>query len=191
MHKEQKDFCKKVKRKFWLRFINSYVIDVGSQDINGSNKYLFMFCKYTGIDLCDGKNVDQVGRAKDVLPTLRPADIVISTEMLEHDNEYCESLKAMYKALKPGGLMLITAAGEGRPEHGTTATSPENSPGTTDYYKNMTHGMFSSILGPELFKEYYLNHDEVQHDFQFYGIKKTPKPSLIAALKRKMPGSGK
>lgn len=172
MHTEQKEFCKKVRKRFPLRFINARVIDVGSLDINGNNRYLFTFSNYTGVDIVDGKNVDIVGMAKDVLPGMKKADIVISTEMLEHDKTWDESLKAMYNAVKPGGLLIITAAGTGRREHGTTATSPADSPATNDYYCNITHKMFGAVLGPELFDEYFIKHDWRQSDFNFYGIKK-------------------
>lgn len=172
MHKEQKQFCRKVKAKYWKKFLFSRVFDIGSLDVNGTNRYLFLRPRYKGIDIVNGKNVDIVGRAKDVLPGLGQADVVISTEMLEHDATWRESLIAMYHATKSGGLLIVTAAGVGRREHGTHEHSPQDSPGTNDYYQNMDFAMFSSMLPPYFFKEYYLNHDDRQNDFQFYGIKK-------------------
>lgn len=176
MHTEQKDFCKMVKRRFRLRFImRPTVYDVGSLDVNGTNRYLFFMPKYTGIDIVQGKNVDMVGRAMDVLPGLPKAEIVISTEMLEHDATWRESLIAMYSALGEGGLLIITAAGEGRHEHGTHAHSPQDSPGTNDYYQNISHEMFASVLNPQLFSEYFMRHDYEWNDFQFYGVKRSSR----------------
>lgn len=164
-----------VRRRFRGRFLLCpTVYDIGSLDVNGTNRYLFTFPKYIGIDIVQGKNVDMVGRAMDILPKLPKAEIIISTEMLEHDATWRESLLAMYKALQVGGLLVITAAGEGRQEHGTAAHSPQDSPGTNDYYQNITHDMFASILGPELFSEYHIRHDWRQNDFQFYGVKRVP-----------------
>lgn len=88
-------------------------------------------------------------------------DMVISTEMLEHDPYWALSLEWMYDVLKPGGLLLITAAGDGRPPHGIGREH--------DYYKNISNMMFTSILHPGLFKTYFLQ--QVNQDLQFYGIK--------------------
>lgn len=176
MHAEQKQFCKWVKKRFFSRFMWDEVYDIGSYDVNGNNRYLFKpWTKYTGIDVYPGKNVDKVGRAIDILPTLPKTKIIISTEMLEHDNTWDKSLLAMYNALEEDGLLVITCAGEGRQEHGTTRTSPQDSPGTTDYYQNITLDMFSSVLKPGMFSEYYLKHDDRQNDVNFYGVKKVRK----------------
>ena len=66
--------------------------------------------------------------------------------MLEHDKHYKESLQAMYNLLVPGGFLLLTAAGFNRAEHGTTRTTPEASPFTTDYYENITYQMLFSFI---------------------------------------------
>jgi SAM-dependent methyltransferase len=166
-HREQRRFCKSVKRKYPSFFCRSNVIDVGSLD--GNNRYLFRNCGYIGVDLIEGKNVDRIGMTKDVLRDLQDTyeyhyhglvvvDTVISTEMLEHDATWNESLNAMYDILRPGGLLLITA-GEGRPEHGA-------------YYCNISNQMFASVLPASLFTTYYLNQDPRKCDLQFYGIKK-------------------
>ena len=52
------------------RFINKYlrdwehskatVLDVGSQDVNGTYKPLFAGWEYKGLDICPGSNVDIV-----------------------------------------------------------------------------------------------------------------------------------
>ena len=45
-------------------------------------------------------------------------DIVISTEMLEHDDAFWLSMKEMGRVLRPGGLLIITARGNGFMPHG-------------------------------------------------------------------------
>jgi SAM-dependent methyltransferase len=182
-HKQQTRFCWSVVKKFPSFFWKKNVIDVGSLDINGNNRIFFFLCKYMGIDIVHGKNVTRVGPAKDVLKDLRElyqykykgrvvVDTIISTEMLEHDATWEESLNEMYAILKPGGLMLITCAGDGRPEHGTCAHHPGDSPLTNDYYCNVSNQMFSSVLPASLFSTYFLNQDPGNCDLQFYGIKK-------------------
>lgn len=188
-HKEQIAFCKKVRKMFPYYFLRSSIIDVGSLDINGNNRYLFRWPKsYIGLDIVEGKNVDMVGRAHVNLAMMEgmknppanqafkrqfPVDVVISTEMLEHDEYWEESLKAMYSILRPNGLLLITAAGEMRPVHGTAAHHPDLSPGTNNYYRNISNEMFQDVLRPSMFKTYFVNQDWAQCDFQFYGIKKS------------------
>ena len=54
-HIEQIIFCIKVKNMFPSYFKNIDVLDVGSLDLNGSNRYLFENCRYTGIDIGPGK----------------------------------------------------------------------------------------------------------------------------------------
>jgi SAM-dependent methyltransferase len=182
-HKQQKRFCWSVVLKFPGAFWKKNVIDVGSLDVNGNNRPYFFLCNYIGIDIVKGKNVDRVGPAKDVLKELRElyiykrsglikVDTIISTEMLEHDATWKESLNEMYSILRPGGLLLITCAGDGRAEHGTSTHTPGDSPGTNDYYCNISNQMFSSVLPASLFTTYYLNQDPRNCDMQFYGIKK-------------------
>lgn len=190
-HREQVDFCKSVKRKYPDHFKKKVVVDIGSLDINGNNRRFFKGCCYTGIDVQEGRNVDYIGPAHEMLPTVaevlcaKVADryrrrvsishiinAMISTECLEHDKYWDKTLKAMYDHTAPGGLIVITAAGEGRDEHGTTKHDPAMSPGTNDYYQNITNEMFGSVLMPDMFDEYFLKQDPRNNDIQFYGIKK-------------------
>jgi len=176
-HKEQKNFCKSVKKKYKSYFRNSYVLDVGSLDINGNNRYLFSKCNYTGIDIIEGKNVDIVESCKDFLSNFSPSrytafkkyDIIICTEMLEHDKTWKESLQSMYNAVRYNGLLLITCAGNGRKEHGTTNNEGWASPGTNDYYKNISNEMFNEVLKSDMFSVYHL--EQNNGDLYFYGIK--------------------
>jgi hypothetical protein len=188
-HVEQRQFCRAVKKRFPHIFKNANVVDVGSLDINGNNRSLWGPFDppniYVGVDVFPGKNVNVVSTAHIALPFLKdrmihhgrkkwgwPPDIVISTEMLEHDQYWRFSLSAMYSILRVGGLLIITAGGDGRPEHGTHKEQPECSPGTLDYYQNISNDMFMDVLSPDLFKNYYIRQDPRHHDFTFYGIKK-------------------
>lgn len=177
-HPAQRKFCRRVRRLHPMAFWRKNVIDVGSLDINGNNKYLFWNCHYVGIDLMPGKNVDFVGRAHKILPDIEKewdrkkgrVGVVISTEMLEHDKLWMDSLRAMYDALDNRGLLIITCAGNGRKEHGTINHTPSDSPGTIEYYKNISNEMFASVLSADMFSEYFLRQHNT--DLQFYGIKK-------------------
>lgn len=168
-HKGQIEFCEAVKALYPSYFKDSNVIDAGSRDINGTNKYLFEECKYVGVDIIAGKNVDLISPIHKVKYP-NNVDVLISTEMLEHDKDWEESLINMYKLLKKKGLMIITCASTGRKEHGTKINAPEASPTTVNYYQNLNLSAISSILKKTMYKEYYLKQKET--DLYFYGIKK-------------------
>lgn len=174
-HKEQRGFCLLVREQFSNHFFKKNVLEVGSLDINGNNNHLFRKCNLHRIDLMAGKNVDQVVSCKDFLKDVEDSyDTIITTNALEHDRDWKIDLELMYRALKPGGLLLISAAGVGWREHGTYAHTPWDSPATNDYYENISVTMAMSVLRPEMFSHYIIGHNERQNDFQFFGIKVNP-----------------
>lgn len=168
MHKEVKRFCLSIKNQFPHFFNQSDVLDCGSLDINGNNRYLFNNCNYLGIDIAPGKNVDIVTRVHEFNADCQ-FDCVISTEMLEHDEFFADSLNNMFHRTKPGGLLLITAAGFGREEHGTNAAKPEDSPLTCDYYRNIDVIMLLQGLDLTKFSWYTISYFNT--DIRFAGIK--------------------
>src|SRR3954464_9663737 len=100
-HKQQQAFCKWVRCKHKSKFRNCSVLDIGSLDINGNNRYLFRRYKYIGIDLGEGKNVDLVCSGHEFNSSDK-FDIVISTECLEHDEHWKETLVNAVKLTKAG-----------------------------------------------------------------------------------------
>lgn len=182
MHNAVHNFIREVKketsskygRRSYFRF--KKVLEVGSKDINGSPRKHFWFCDYTGIDLSKGNGVDKVADITKIRlndKRLNPYyNVVVSTEMLEHCERWQQSLKMMYMLLNPGGLLLITCASDDRPEHGTKRTTPQCSPDTTDYYRNISKEDFKSVLPSELFSLYVLMNGRDKQDLYFYGIKK-------------------
>lgn len=86
------------------------VLEVGSYNVNGTVRDLFTG-RYAGVDMRDGPGVDTVARS-DALPF--PAsefDVVVSTEMLEHDQRPWLSVAEMARVLRPGGHLLLTCRG--------------------------------------------------------------------------------
>jgi SAM-dependent methyltransferase len=175
-HPEQKDFCLKVKSFYPSYFDNKNVLDVGSLDINGCNRYLFSNCSYCGIDVGAGKNVDIVSTAHEFNALDATYDIIISTECFEHDMYYDLSIKNIIRMLKSGGLFIFTCATTGRGEHGTNRTTPADAPLLTgnwsDYYLNLTDTDIRKVIDIDVvFKEYAFETNDVSHDLYFYGIK--------------------
>lgn len=169
MHQEVIDFTSYVKSKYPHFFKNVKVLDVGSLDINGNNRHLFTDCEYTGLDIIEGKNVDIVCPVHEFEGVF---DTVISTEMLEHDKHWKKSIEAMIRLSK--GIVIITAAGKNRKEHGTTEKSPEDSPATNDYYQNITKEMLiEEITKDSSFAFFEIKELRGQRDICFYGVKRS------------------
>jgi len=171
MHPESWRFIQSVKDAHPEYFHDREVLEVGSLNINGTVRQFFSNCQYTGIDLGEGDCVDMVAHVTE-LATHGPFDVVISSEALEHDERWMESLRAMYALLKPDGLLLITCAGPTRPEHGTTRTDTYSSPFTTDYYRNISKEDFMEILPPDKFSECTIGYERGQEDLNFWGVKR-------------------
>lgn len=174
-HGEQQQFCLSVKDKFPEKFINVSVLDIGSLDINGNNRYLFDNFSYIGVDLGPGNNVDVICRGHEYnSDTL--FDVVISTECFEHDEFYALTINNMYRLLKPNGLFLFTCATEGRAEHGTRRTSPSDAPFVAelgDYYKNLVENDIRQIIDCDShFSAYEFSSRTSPCDLYFWGIKR-------------------
>jgi SAM-dependent methyltransferase len=171
MHPEIDHFVIKVKQKFPDMFDTKSVLEVGSQDINGSVRKHFKNCDYLGIDLGEAPGVDVV---KDIVDYIHPNefDVVISSEMLEHCKEWKQALKQMYENIKPGGLFILTCAGPNRHEHGTKNHTPQDSKFTLEHYRNISIEDFTSVLPHDLFSSSFLTLERGDCDLYFWGIKK-------------------
>lgn len=175
-HDAQRNFCNTVKYMFPEYFNKTKVLDCGSLDINGNNRHLFYDSEYVGVDIVNGNNVNivcKISKAyEDKIFKDNYFDVVISTEMLEHDKEYDKSLQVMQRLLKPKGLMILTCACVGRNEHGTINHSPQDSPLTHDYYKNLMPKDIIQALDMSQIS----NHDFIINtescDLYFWGFKK-------------------
>lgn len=176
MHKGAMDFLKRVKRIYPAYFQSSGVLEIGSLNINGTARVLFDECGYTGIDLMHGKGVDFVEHATEHLKRGVGYNVIISTEALEHDRNWRNTIDAAMDMLAKYGLLIITAAGPNRPEHGTHSHTPEDSPATLDYYGNITKDDLLEALTPshcglsDVFVLYECEHNEDETDIYFYGI---------------------
>jgi len=176
-HKEQREYCQRIKDLHPDKFKGVDVLDCGSLDINGNNRYLFKGCYYWGIDVGEGENVDEVCSIHNFDNSDETYQFIISTECFEHDMHYKESLLNIVRLLAPGGMFLFTCATTGRAEHGTRRTSPIDAPllsgEWSDYYKNLTEADIREVLDIDaIFSEYAFEVDDKHKDLNFYGIKK-------------------
>jgi SAM-dependent methyltransferase len=178
-HWQQVEYCKGVKEKFPLYFTGINVLDVGSLDLNGNNKGLFNNCRYIGIDIAEGKNVDFVSIGHEYPGKDEEFTTIISTECFEHDQYLEKTLKNIVRMLKSKGLFMFTCATTGRPEHGTLKQDGPSSPltlkieGWNNYYKNLLKEDIMKLINiDEIFEKYEFTYEDVNHDLRFWGIKK-------------------
>lgn len=170
MHQSVTDFIQSVKDRFPQHFEGCSVLEVGSRYINGTVRTFFRRCDYLGLDLAYGPLVDEVCHVADYAQVGgAQVDTVISSEALEHDSRWSDSLKAMAELACSGGLLVITCAGPGRPEHGTHRSDPSSSPATNDYYRNVDEDMFWSALRKTDFSDWRLR--VADGDLTFWGVK--------------------
>jgi autotransporter strand-loop-strand O-heptosyltransferase len=179
-HPQQQEFCKRISERFPKYFKNKKVLDIGSLDINGNNRFFLTDCNYIGLDVGDGLNVDIVQVAHLYDAPNEQFDLIISTEVFEHDMYYEESVKNIIRMLKPGGAFIFTCASHGRPEHGTRKSDGgEAAPLLTqiseewsDYYKNLGREEFLNIRGfAEAFPDGIFEYNPNPGDLYFFGVK--------------------
>lgn len=108
-------------------FVNKYldslksqklrILDVGSQDINGSYKPLFIssYWEYVGCDMTPGKNVDIVLKSTYCWDEIETGffDVLVSGQTFEHAEFFWVTIMEMMRVMKEGGLCCIIAPSGG------------------------------------------------------------------------------
>lgn len=120
------------------------VLDIGGRDVNGSTRGLFPYADpYTSVDLLDGPGVDLVGdiTRMDLGPRF---DLVVCVEVLEHVKNWPAIIDAAHAALRPGGRVVVTCAGPGRPRHSGVDGNAVLHPG--EHYLNVSSGELRAVL---------------------------------------------
>lgn len=123
--------------------IGRYVLEIGSLDVNGSVRGLFPMSNYVGIDIRPGPGVQIVADARDY-DGGGQYDVVVSTECLEHEPEPGVVIECARRALRPGGLLIVTAASTGRKPHscaGVEGVVPDG-----EHYANILPHQLEDLL---------------------------------------------
>lgn len=115
MHAEAYAWCQR-----WGSTVHGHALDVGGRNVNGTARDLWPNMEWTVLDIAGdpGNTADRVIQADAVTWTPdRQYDLVLSTELLEHEPQWRECVQTMIRALHPHGLMIITCAGLAREPH--------------------------------------------------------------------------
>lgn len=187
-HLEQRDFLSRVKKLFPENFFSVKVLDIGSFNVNGTERDFFSNADITGLDISEGECVDVVCPAQDYDAPDGSFDTVISCECWEHNPYYKESILNAIRMLKSGGLFVFTCATTGREVHGVPeleAEAKENNENWTTmpnvltelwdntYYKNVTISDIEEIMDlHEVFLRYNFEVEVNHGDLYFWGVKK-------------------
>lgn len=97
------------------------VLEAGAYDVNGSVRgHVEMLGPYSYIatDMRAGPGVDLECDAADLPRLVGAADVVISTEMLEHAADWRAAMSGLIEVLVPGGILVLTTRSAGFPLHG-------------------------------------------------------------------------
>ncbi len=181
-HLQQLIYFASIARRFPRYFEGVRVLEIGSLNINGSIRQFFRGCEYLGVDLGPGPDVDLVCAGQDLALPDASFDVTCSTECFEHNPHWRETFANMIRMTRPGGMVCVTCATEGRPEHGTRRTTPTDSPFTSvdsDYYRNLVADDFRQALDLDAafaWHEFHVDHSSF--DLYFCGL----RPPLPADL---------
>lgn len=174
-HQQQRDFFESIRERFPQFFNQVSVIEIGSLNINGTVRDFFPTpLNYVGVDLEKGNGVDLVAEGQNVDFPDNSFDVAVSAECFEHNPYWKETFENMYRMSER--FIIFTCASDGRPEHGTTRTTPQNSPFTVkqwDYYRNLNEKDFRENFEIDsMFSEYEFSYNPSSCDLYFWGIKK-------------------
>lgn len=172
-HREQIDWVANLKNKFPDRFSKVKVLEVGSLNINGTIRDFFVDSQHTGIDVGAGPCVDVVCSGHEF--DADRFNVTCSCECFEHNPYWKQTFLNMWRLTTRGGLVFFSCATTGRPEHGTTRTTPSDSPLTItkgwDYYRNLTAEDFQAFDLDLMFSDWQFSGSSTHADLYFWGIK--------------------
>ena len=185
-HSEQTKFITDCLSTIKNDFNNPDIVEVGSYNVNSLVNYrkLIGNCNYLGIDLIEGPGVDLVLKGENINKLNKKFDIIISAECFEHAENWKCIFRQMIDNIKEHGYIILTIASKGRLEHGTKRTINLDSPGTGDYYKNLSkRDFFKNFKIDILFEDYFFFYNI--HSYDLYIIlRKKRKNNNIQLIKK-------
>jgi SAM-dependent methyltransferase len=149
------------------------VLDLGGRFVNGSPRPLFPnAASYTVLDILDGPGVDIVADAATWEPNGYAADVAIMAEVCEHAPAWPRIVHTAYKALRPGGRLIVTTAAPGRAVHSGVDGGPALWPG--EWYANVEPAALELALEEAGFAEIVVDVQPVPADVRAAATKPGP-----------------
>lgn len=145
-----------------------FVLEFGSLDVNGSPRSLFPNAVYFGIDRIAGPGVDYVGDAIEYRAGTELFDVAICTEVLEHCDQPWRLLESAYRALRAGGMLLVTAAAPPRQAHRCDGTEGDL---RGEHYANIVPADLDDALHRIGFQVAELRYDALHGDVYALAVK--------------------
>jgi SAM-dependent methyltransferase len=151
------------------------VLDLGGRDINGSPRPLFPNATaYRTVDIAAGPGVDIVADAGDWTPD-GVYDVVVCCETFEHTPRWPDICATAFAACRPGGLLILTMAGPGRPEHSGIDGGWTLHPG--EYYGNVDPAQLWRVLSGCGFERIHVDQQPAPADVRAVAV----RPNMPAA----------
>ena len=141
------------------------VVEFGSRNVNGSVRYLFPMAAYVGVDIAPGPGVDHVANAADY-QTAVGHDCVVCCEVLEHTPDAKRIVEAAWKALRPGGVLIVTTACDPRAPHSAIDGGQLH---PSEFYANIVPAALTAWLSA--FKDVAVEVHEDRGDLYGMGVK--------------------
>lgn len=163
-----------------LDLAGKHIIEIGSYNVNGSVRPLFTgAASYVGVDARAGAGVDVVRKAQALQAEMfeHPANVVVCCEVLEHDKDAEGIIQAAHRILKPGGILILTAAGPGRAPHGVDGGGV----GVGETYGNIEPDVLRTWLSG--WKGVTIEEDLSAHDIYAVAVKRGTEKAAPAAKK--------
>lgn len=155
MHDQVIEFVRRVAAAKGLDQDPVNVLDIGGRKVSTDRYYqgpqpaeLFPNAAYDILDLVDGPDVSILADATRTW-TIPPwthsfFDVVICTEVLEHVKDWVSLLATAHQVMRPGGTLILTCAGPGRPPHAGFHEFDEKP--TNEFYANVEHLELRKVL---------------------------------------------
>jgi 2-polyprenyl-3-methyl-5-hydroxy-6-metoxy-1,4-benzoquinol methylase len=98
------------------------VLEVGARNVNGSVRETIEAmgpAAYTGVDIAEGPGVDKLCDVRSLIATFGPSsfDLVVTTELIEHVEDWRLALHNLKSVLRADGTIMVTTRSEGFPRH--------------------------------------------------------------------------